>query len=107
MITLGSDDLTQSAAEQFAADSRPVDKTCVVNIHNVQGWDLDAGILMAVLTRVVAWHAPQASLIDIYPQERERDGSAQWICNLKYRGGGGMTIVALQREAGAVVELHS
>ena len=95
-------------------------KSCVINLWNEHGWDLDVDMLEFVMQRVVVRHAPQAVSIDIYPQEREpqelpagrcyhRDppGWCEWIVNIKYRGGGGMTIGCIQRALGAMFETHS
>lgn len=88
--------------------------TCQINIWNEQDWELDDGMLQAVLVRV-SHHVPNASLIDIYPQERVPDdapaykdpGWLEWIINIKYHSGAKLTIGAIQRGYGAEYEFHS
>lgn len=95
-------------------------KNCTVNLWNEQGWELDDGMLKFVFERVVLHHILQAKSIDIYPQEREAmelsdtkkyfsngPGWIEWIVNIKYHGGGRLTIGCIQRTIGAEYESHS
>ena len=95
-------------------------KNCTINLWNEHGWELDQGMLEAVLTRVVARNALEAERINIYPSEREamelsetkkyfRDGPGwlEWHVNIKYRSGSSMSIVVIQRTVGAPFESHS
>lgn len=89
-------------------------KSCQINIWNELDWELDEGMMFAVLQRLT-WYVQQACLIDVYPQERiptdapayKSPGWLEWIINIKYHGGGRLTIGALQREVGAEYEFHS
>jgi hypothetical protein len=88
------------------------DKTCVITVHNVPGWELDADMLREVLNRCTR-HVPNCKVIDIYPQERRAmtrisdAGMLEWIMRLHFHTGGAMTIGAIQRQPGARVEFHS
>lgn len=92
----------------------PADKTCTITIHNVQGIELDAQMLHAAM-RLVARHAPNAQIIDIYPSLREPadapawkfPGRIEWLVRVHYHGGGSLTIGLLQREPGAAFESHT
>lgn len=89
-------------------------KSCQINIWNEHDWDLDDGMMNAVLVRL-GWHIQQAELIDIYPQLRvpedapawQSPGWLEWIIHIKYHGGGKLTIGAIQRNLDAEFEFHS
>lgn len=90
-------------------------RNCQINVWNELDWELDEGMMAFVMSRVVARHAAQAKLIDIYPMERipadapvyQHPGWLEWIVNIKYINGGGMTIGCIQRSVGAEYESHS
>lgn len=90
------------------------DKTCVLTVHNVLGWELDAGMLGAVLQRC-AFHIPNAKVIDVYPQERvaqdapayKHPGWLEWLVRIHYHTGSALTIGCIQREPGEPFEFHS
>jgi hypothetical protein len=92
----------------------PEDKTCTLTVHNVHGWELDAGMLAAVLARL-ALHIPQAKVIDVYPQERvaadapawKHPGWLEWIVRIHYHTGAALTLGCIQRQPGAAFEFHS
>jgi hypothetical protein len=91
-----------------------VSKNCQITIWNEHDWELDDGMMFAVLQRLTH-HVQQAEMIDVYPQERipvdapawKSPGWLEWILRIKYRGGGGLTIGAIQRTVGAGYEFHS
>lgn len=90
------------------------DKSCQVNIWNVQGWALDQLMLEAVLCRV-SRHVHAAKIVEIYPQERvpmdaplyKNPGYLEWIINITYHTGIKLTIGAIQRSPKHQVEFHS
>lgn len=90
------------------------DLTCVISLHNVQGWTLDSTMLGAVMKRV-AGLAPACNVIDIYPQERspldapawKHPGYLEWTMRLHYHGGLWITMGCIQREPGAEIEFHT
>ena len=90
------------------------DKTCVINVWNLHGWELDQDMLNAVMAKALQ-HLQQATLIDVYPQERvpanapayKHPGWLEWIIRIQYVGGGSLTIGCIQRTIGAKVEFHS
>ena len=90
------------------------DKSCQIGVHNVLGWELDAGMLEAVLKRV-ALHVPQAKVIDVYPQERvpadaplyKHPGWLEWIVNITYHTTSKLTFACIQRGVDAEYEFHS
>lgn len=92
----------------------PVDKTCVVTVHNVHGWELDYEMLNKAMS-VAAYQLSGAKVIDIYPQERvpadapawKNPGWLEWTLRVIYRSGGAITIGVIQREPGAEFESHS
>lgn len=87
---------------------------CQINIWNEHDWELDYGMLYAVMARMVR-HVPNTSAIDVYPQERvpldapayKHPGWLEWIVRLKYHSGVEMTIGCIQRQPGAEFEFHS
>lgn len=89
-------------------------KNTTINIWNEHAWELDAPMLDFAL-RIAARHAPQASTIDIYPQERipadapawKFPGRLEWIVRVLYRGGGALTIGLLQRTKDSEFESHT
>ena len=91
-----------------------LDKSCSINVWNVQGWDLDPAMLAAVLARA-ARHVPEATAINIYPQERiaadappyRHPGSIEWIMRIQFRGDVSLTVGCLQRTPESKVEFHS
>lgn len=94
----------------------PQDKTCVVTVHNLHGWDLSGEpemINKAML--VAARHMTESKVIDIYPQERvpadaptrHNPGWLEWTIRVIYRSGNAITIGVIQRQPGAEFECHS
>ena len=82
-----------------------VDRTFSITVHNVHGWELDPGMLEAVLRRCT-WYAQGVRLIDVYPQERRPDGFLEWI--LRVIGPhGALTIGVVQRGPSEQYEFHS
>ena len=89
-------------------------KNCTINIWNEHDWELDEGMMFAVLQRL-SWHVQQAATIDVYPQLRipadapewKSPGWLEWRINIRYHSGGRLTIGALQRSIGAGFEFHS
>jgi hypothetical protein len=90
-------------------------KNCVITLYNEHDWTIDDGMLSFVLQRIVARHAPQARVIDIYPQERvaedapawKHPGWLEWTVRVLYHSGGAMTIGCIQRTVDAEFESHS
>lgn len=92
-----------------------VDQNCQINIWNQLGWELDQQMLGAVMARI-AHHVPQASIIDVYPQERtpadapawKFPGRIEWTVTILYRHASQRFVLgALQRQPGDPVEFHS
>ena len=89
-------------------------KNCQINLWNEQCWELDAGMLEFVMSRVTR-HCTQAKIIDIYPQERvpadapayKHPGWLEWIVRIQYQHGGALTLGCIQRSADAQFESHS
>lgn len=94
--------------------SQDNDATCTLTVHNVLGWELDEGMLRAVLARC-ALHVPQAHTIDVYPQERspadapawKHPGFLEWTLRVLYRSGSALTIGCIQRAPGEPFEFHT
>lgn len=90
------------------------DKTCVINVHNVLGWDLDPEMTNKAMMVAARWMS-SAQMIDIYPQERvpadapawKHPGWLEWLVRVHQASGNTMVIGIIQREVGAEFECHS
>jgi hypothetical protein len=83
-------------------------QTMTVSVTTYDGGaDADPGMFQAVFERVILRHGPQAESIDIYPSDRKPDGWLEWLCRVQYRGGGALTIGAIQRQPGGEYEFHT
>ena len=81
-------------------------KNTQINIWNEHDWELDPAVLYAVMHRMAA-HVPQAERIEVYPQERNKNGFLEWVINIKYHVGSRLTIGCVQRKPEAPVEFHT
>lgn len=77
-----------------------------IEVCNELGYDIDTNMLVAVLSRA-AHHIAQATSIRIYVDKRLPTGWIEYIMAIEYKGGGRLTIGAIQRELGGQYEFHS
>lgn len=85
---------------------------CNLIIHNTD--QSEPAMLAAVMQRM-AQHAPQARSIDVFCNARTPMVVAEWkdpgwceyVCVIKYRSGGQLTIGCIQRGPGQPTEFHT